>query len=295
MIGKYNIDLFDIQEESDIALCAIAKMENLYVREWVKHYQSLGFSHIYLYDNNDKDGEKFDEVISDYITLGYVTVIDKRGEKTLDYPSIQNRCYEECYRRYSKLHDWMAFFDLDEFLYVNKPISKILREIDQTNVGVVHVNLRVYDDNGLIHYTSEDVQKRFTHPASQDKTDGNNDTVKSIVKCKKRFEEINWIKHLEKEWYVINPHTPYTSLKVVDFNGNQTDNEPKCFNKDVYKNGYVKHFPCKTIEEYCKLKMKRLVPDRPNPIGYATLDAFWKYNNYSVEKEELAKKILNID
>lgn len=38
-------------------VCAIAKMENHYIREWVEHYKRLGFSLIVVFDNNDEDGE----------------------------------------------------------------------------------------------------------------------------------------------------------------------------------------------------------------------------------------------
>ena len=38
------------------ALCAIAKNENLYIREWVEHYKNIGVSKIFLYDNNDING-----------------------------------------------------------------------------------------------------------------------------------------------------------------------------------------------------------------------------------------------
>ena len=41
------------------ALCAIAKNENLYIREWVEYYMKLGFSNIILYDNNNINGERF--------------------------------------------------------------------------------------------------------------------------------------------------------------------------------------------------------------------------------------------
>ena len=64
---------------SKVALCALAKNENLYIREWVNWYKKLGVSKIFLYDNNDIDGEHFEDVISDYINTGFVEVIDVRG------------------------------------------------------------------------------------------------------------------------------------------------------------------------------------------------------------------------
>lgn len=50
-----------------VCLCVIAKNENLYVREFVEYYKKIGYNNIFLYDNNDKNGEHFEEVINDYI------------------------------------------------------------------------------------------------------------------------------------------------------------------------------------------------------------------------------------
>ena len=90
-----------------VAVCAIAKNENLYIREWVEWYKNLGVSKIFLYDNNDLDGERFEEVIDDYIKSDFVEVIDVR-DADLSYMllnrkggyyrcSIQHKCYVDCY------------------------------------------------------------------------------------------------------------------------------------------------------------------------------------------------------
>jgi hypothetical protein len=49
------------------AIICIAKMENAYIRDFVEYHRRLGFTHIFIYDNNDVDGEKFTDVIDDYI------------------------------------------------------------------------------------------------------------------------------------------------------------------------------------------------------------------------------------
>lgn len=44
----------------------IAKNENLYVREYFEHYKKIGYNNIFIYDNNNKIGENFSEVIRLY-------------------------------------------------------------------------------------------------------------------------------------------------------------------------------------------------------------------------------------
>jgi hypothetical protein len=41
--------------------------KNKYIREFVEHYKNYGVDKIFLYDNNELNGERFEEVINDYI------------------------------------------------------------------------------------------------------------------------------------------------------------------------------------------------------------------------------------
>ena len=59
-----------------IALCCMCKCENDYIREFVDYYQNIGVDNIFIYDNNDIDGEHFQDVINDYIENEYVKIID---------------------------------------------------------------------------------------------------------------------------------------------------------------------------------------------------------------------------
>ena len=57
------------------AICLIAKQENRYINEFVEYYRKLGINKIFLYDNNDINGEKFEEVLSKYIMHKLVDLI----------------------------------------------------------------------------------------------------------------------------------------------------------------------------------------------------------------------------
>ena len=62
-----------------ICLCVIGKEENRYIREFVEYHKNYDVDKIYLYDNNDKNGEKFEDVIDDYIRSGFVELLDFKG------------------------------------------------------------------------------------------------------------------------------------------------------------------------------------------------------------------------
>ena len=66
-----------------VCICAIGKNENKYVREFIEHYKHYGIYKIFLYDNNDINGEYFQEVINDYIKNKYIEIINIRGKKKI--------------------------------------------------------------------------------------------------------------------------------------------------------------------------------------------------------------------
>ena len=83
------------------------------MREFVSHYEKYGIDKIYLYDNNDINGERFEEFINDYINKAFVEILDWRG-KLLAMFIIMNDCYQRNYNKYN----WLIFYELDEFIYL---------------------------------------------------------------------------------------------------------------------------------------------------------------------------------
>ncbi len=105
--------------KSKVGLCVIGKQENKYAKEFVEYYKSIGFDHIFIYDNNDKDDEKFEEVLSEYISQNFVSIINFRGYRGKEnHPQFD--AYIDCYEKNAKNYAWLAFYDFDEFLYLKK-------------------------------------------------------------------------------------------------------------------------------------------------------------------------------
>ena len=95
-------------------VCAIAKNENNYIREWVEHYHNIGFSSIYLFDNNETNGENLEDPIKDYIKSGFV-IVDKKYRGINDR-LCQIEAYTYFYTENKNKFDWCLFVDIDEFL-----------------------------------------------------------------------------------------------------------------------------------------------------------------------------------
>ena len=97
----------------NICICSIVKDENLYIKEFVDYYSNLGIDKLFIYDNNDLEGEKLDDILKDYIKNKFVEIIDVRGLSSIQIP-----IYNYCYRNNRNFYDWIGFIDIDEYLYI---------------------------------------------------------------------------------------------------------------------------------------------------------------------------------
>ena len=142
-------------------LCCIARMENRYIREWVEYNKNLGFTNICLCDNNYDGEQDFRDVIGDYIDSGYVILKDYRNQ----YDK-QRTAYAECYAEYNDKYDWLAFFDVDEFLTLpyHKTVSDYLSEKMFDDFYAVRINWALYGDNDMLYDDGRPVLERFKYP-----------------------------------------------------------------------------------------------------------------------------------
>lgn len=250
-----------------VALCAIAKNENKYIREWVTHYHNLGVDTIYLYDNNDQTGEQFNSVINDYIQDGFVKIINYRGKKTA-----QISAYRDCFCKYRKENDWIMFFDCDEFLFFEGTnLKTFLSSSRASRHQCILVNWKIYDDNNLLVYEDIPVLERFTHPSEAAKSYDNfysNNNCKSIVKCSADITVYGC--HIQRNTMQDYCDTAGNKLTSVNFDPWYTKTV-----KLVYDNCYIKHFVTKTAEEFYKRRIRGT-----RPAGSKQLDKNRRINQF---------------
>lgn len=266
-----------------VALCCIGKCENQYIREFIEYYQGLGVDKVFLFDNNDVDGERFEFVIGDLIASGYVDMIRCHGMKNCQFTA-----YNTCYNKNKDDYDWFLFFDCDEFLEIGGMNIKDWLSLDKfSNFDMIHVNWLIYGDNGLVKNDGGGVLERFKEPRMPNDFSvtynfPENDHIKSIVRGGKDivFDD--------------NPHTPSTELPCCDTDGNDCDPKSPFIHNNIGKECHLKHFQTKTAEEYARNKMQRGYPDG-NGLKVANIDYignFFKINEKTDEKVALMKTIL---
>lgn len=270
-----------------VAVCVVVKSENHYLKEWVDHYLRIGFDNIILYDNNDLNGEKIEDVISDHIKSGFVIVEDIKGKK-----DIQMSSYNGCYKKYSHLYDWIAFFDADELLDLKdtRNIKDFLSKDIFAKFNCIKINWKVFDDNNLLKVENSNYSfKRFTHAVRYESY-----TAKSILKTNIPNCVINSSHGALRADPVSHALYEGNAFHIVccDVRGIERTNTRDLFTPGR-NNVCLNHYRYKTIEEYVLFKVVRGWPNTLANYGldFFTISNFFSYNKLSYKKYKVAKDI----
>ena len=277
-------------DEIKSLVCCIGKNENRYVRNYVEWYKNLGVTRICIYDNNDIDGERFEDVIGDYVNNGYVEIIDYRGLKVCQF-----QAYTECYHNNKNYYDWILFIDCgDEYLKLNRcnTIGEYLSMPQFVNYDLIHVNLMTIGDNDSIEVNDRPLWERFPNPIPFDTKIAydfpENCHVSSIVRG--GLEDIKW----EGSGY---SHTPSpNNLRCCNNVGFTCDGNSPFANVD-YQLAEFRHYTTKTAKEYCE-KMRRGFPDQMwdgGRVQNLIETRFFRTNKVTKEKIDIFKDELGID
>ena len=264
------------------AIIAIARDENAYLDEWIQYYHTLGFNHIYIWDNNDVGDLSIYNVTKQY---NYVTVLDARGRDKLIQLGRQRGCYQRIYDQIKMEYDWVGIFDIDEFLYVPDSIDNFVSQPIFNDTSCIHFNWRYYGDNDLVLYDPRPVQERFAEPCPNNVKyalrDYENGWVKSLIRGKLRTCDI----------LVHSAYTP--DMQCRHATGTKCDGHAEYINKIDFSAGYVKHYGTKTIDEY--IRRKCLCPlnacDALRISGRTRLEWFFNVNKHTPQKDAIAEFI----
>lgn len=297
-----------------IAICAIAKNENLYIRDWIEYHKKLGIDKIFLYDNNDINGEHFESVIKNYIDSKYVTVFNKRGiEKGLVYNknniNLQCQCYIDTYNGLKTYSDfqWIFFIDVDEYINIKKGnLKEYLNSEKFNNYDTIVFPWVIYDDNNKLKYEKGSLIKRFPNKS---KTINDLEQVKCCVRIGKNIKDpqqfllLHFI-ILDDEKICYESGNPVDWLFAsADYNNIGIKQQYKFIrypgNKINECNITINHYRYKTLEEYLLRQYKRHWgstkhhTNKPKPLSKLAND-FFKYNEKTPEKEQIIKDLRTI-
>ena len=249
-----------------VAVCAIVRNENRYLREWVEWHKGLGIEKFFIYDNGHGNDEIPRDVIGDDPQVVIFDWRDRDG-------NTQCEAYDECYREHGSEFAWMGFIDIDEFVRSEMSLPDVL---DTLQADVVAFSWRMMTDNGLVHYDPRPVQERFTQPAEDLKPE--TQFVKSFVRS-----------GIEGLSFDRDPHMPHhPALEVVNPDGGKA---PQCsVGTGSRKVAWIDHHFTKTAEEFAQkvsrswpaIHDERIIEKEKNAANH-----FFRFNERTAEKETI--------
>lgn len=156
--------------ELTVAVCAILKNEADYIEEWLAFHILQGVSRVVLYDNNSSDD-----------TCRRARTFARRTDvQVVPWPDnadgfdlTQRLAYYDGARRLSGTVDFVAFLDLDEFLFASdyRPLGQTLATFPP-GVAAIAVNQRVFGSSAQQASDGSLVTSRFVKAAAADHPEG---------------------------------------------------------------------------------------------------------------------------
>lgn len=96
--------------------------EAKFLDEWISFHVNQGVSHFYLYNDDSTDG--YVDVLEVWIARGLVTLRNTNGLS-------QEDTYLRFTEEFGNHHDWVAFIDIDEFLFAKLEKNSLPRELNR--------------------------------------------------------------------------------------------------------------------------------------------------------------------
>ena len=193
---RYRMKKDSTRPQYYLAVCAIAKNEGPYFKEWIEWHRKQGVEKFYIYDNESTDCTK--EVLTPYIESGLVEYCYFPGYRK------QLAAYDDCLEKYRWDTRWIAFIDLDEFIVPikDKTIPDFLRKFE--GFPAVEINWLIYGSGGAKKKVPGTMMERFKYHSKLEHY--LNRHVNSIVDTRKVFNLIGCHEAARIEGYAADSH-----------------------------------------------------------------------------------------
>ena len=178
-----------------LSICCIAKDEHPFIQEWVNYHLMAGAEKIIIYDNESKPPLK--KQLQKELEENTVVIIPITGQEC------QIPAYSHCLQEFGSISTWIAFIDMDEFIFpkVHDDLRLILADYEQ--FGGLGVHWVEYGSSGYVTRPLGSQIDSYIHrfPFKYPK----NMHIKSIVQPRKVEKAFNPHQFIYKEpWYCVD-------------------------------------------------------------------------------------------
>lgn len=250
----------------DLAICVLIQDEAPYLKEWIEYHKLLGVSHFYFFNNLSQDN--YLEVLAPYIKDGSAEVKDIPivADNFKTYYDMQCQCFSDCITETQGVCKWLAFIDIDEFLFPiqNVSLTHFLKSYEA--YGGLVVNWRMFGTSG-VKKLPEDKLLIESLTMCAEKSFAYNRFVKSIVRPER---VVNFTSA-----HQANYKEGYCSVNTDKF---ATKEDKSCY--VLWNKLVINHYWTRDEDFFYRVKVKRQLTwgGKPNPAELFSL--------MNVEKEE---------
>ena len=258
---------------------AQAKYENLYIREFVEYYLSIGVEKFYFGDDNPEGVENLGDVLSDYVQKGIVDI------EYISHLNVQHHIFVEHAFDVLKFRcKWFIIYSIDEYLEFRDKNMNIRTYLDMPifdKCDVVRVHWLIHDDNNLLYYDNRPLRERFNHSLPHHPL---NVYHKSIVRGKDYGGLI----------FPYTGHQPDSKFvnDQCDALGNFERLGEGILGRAKFDLNWISHFSQKTAEEF-SIKLIRGEFKNTKFDLDSKIRTFAQVNNLTEEKLKVIETILN--
>jgi hypothetical protein len=222
-----------------LSVCALYKDHAAYLREWIEFHRLVGADRFFLYDNESTD--EHEEVLLPYTELGIVEINHWPSPPSVKQPRYWGLrgAFDDCLARHRDDSRWIAFLDVDEFLFspTGSTLPDVLRGFEQFS----GVEVSRFDFGPSGHRTKPSGlviesylrRRRYTSP------DEDLEQVKSVVDPTRVERTLNAHGFYYKDGYAVHEDG---ERAYGEFPGSRTFPQTSLLR--------INHYITKSVEEY---------------------------------------------
>ena len=240
-------------------IITIVKDEQLYLEEWIAYHLKLGIDKLFIYE--DINSSSHLSITSKYKNVELRHVLDlfkieqERSDeiiRRLNLQKFQNDYFNLAYKEVKPYFDWCFIMDVDEYITIDDDLHNVLMKYNDYDAFLLH------NANGLYYMPNApySLVNTYTEKCGFSKIDLQTRNTKKICLNCRTYD------------YVFMMHWPYNLSKWC------LSDKEKSFYNVTYKNIYLRHYVCKSYEEYAtKLFIRGMCHQ-----GHRKIDDFFGYN-----------------
>ena len=253
-------------------IITIIKDEQLYLEEWIAYHLKLGIDKIFIYEDINSSSHSY--ITSKYQNVELRHVLDlfkteqERADeiiRRLDLQKFQNNYFNLAYKTVRPYFDWCFIMDVDEYITIDDDLHTILAKYNDYDAFMLQ--WQNYNANGLYYKpkTPYSLIDTYTEKCGFSKIDCITRNTKKICLNCRTYN------------YVFAMHWPHNLSHwcLSDFT--------KSFYDKAYDHIYLRHYICKSYEEYAtKLFIRGMCH-----LDHRKIEDFFVYNPKMNDKHKI--------